>query len=210
MSNNNTVEIVSSNNGNVTNENNNLNDNKAVAVNDTVVNVEDNDTIHVNVVVNVEDEKDEKEVKKERKCTCEHCPYKEPETEEEKSNRYFERLVEDVTEILNDGELTPLNILSACLHLMRLVEQSENLTGMEKKEMVINVLEDYAKKHNSDNMILSILPDFIDKSVELDRGDLTINPDPVTTSALCFASCLSCFTWKKNNDKKKNEKKVQK
>lgn len=116
---------------------------------------------------------------------------------------YFDGLLRDLEDIIGDGQLTTLNVLSTCVNLMQLVERKKNISGKQKKELVLKVLRRYIFDHGGEESILSILPDFIDTAVSLDKGEVTIKVDMEKVSGCCLSMCSS-FVNKKKDKQRKN------
>ena len=88
------------------------------------------------------------------------------------------------------GDLTPLNVTSVLVSLMQLTETYPNLHGVEKKNLIMKVLEKYVEKHPDNGLDLSMIPPTIDMLVDLDRGKIAIKLDP----ACCLAALLGCLS----------------
>ena len=90
------------------------------------------------------------------------------------SEKIVENLVETIQKTIN-GEITIINILSICLDLMRLVVKIPNLKGSEKKDLVLRSLNLLLVKTNSDSKLIQIIPYFIDKCIDIEKGSIRIS-----------------------------------
>jgi len=105
---------------------------------------------------------------------------------ENKEVKTYLKYVDTVyTSLVNtlEGEITPLNLAMITLNLMQMVEHYKDLTGSDKKALVVEVLERWRKEHN-ESLNLDILPSVIDTFVSLDKGELQVKVN--------ISSCLEC------------------
>lgn len=101
------------------------------------------------------------------------------------------------------GGVKASNILLIALHVEQVVEQFDTLTGQQKKALVLNAFRAYFAKHGGDTGLLNILPNFIDVSVGLDNGDVSIKFDVEHVVSCCASLLLGSKKAKKQIKKKK-------
>jgi hypothetical protein len=180
------VEVAVVNNNENNNENTNIN----------------TDNIHINVEVHVEDNKEKPVLGN---------PVEEPEESEKPEEKektqfdvYFDRLVEDVENLVGDNGLTPLNLLSVCVNLMQTVENLPDLKGSQKKDLVVKVLEKCISGQEGDSVMLAMLPSFIDTTISVDRHEVEISLDTEDVMSCCLGICSAVLATRKKRKKKKN------
>lgn len=118
-------------------------------------------------------------------------------------------LYDAVKERFLSGKVKPTNIINIITFVMTLVERKQGLSGPEKKELVISLVEHFlaeATKGSSDEEKLALqaavqllLPPMIDSIVSATRGQLDINRDGavsptevVQVSRSCWMACFPC------------------
>ena len=91
-------------------------------------------------------------------------------------------------------ELNLLNIVQVTTYLMQVVERYPRLTGPERKQILLDVLEEYIDSNLSQEQaeelapILGfVLPSVIDALISVDSKERVIQ------TKRCVASCFSCF-----------------
>jgi hypothetical protein len=90
-------------------------------------------------------------------------------------------------ELTNNKEpVTEFNILFTCIDIMRNVEKIKDINGVQKKNLVLEVLNLYMKNTNSDLYLLKTVPDFIDSAISLEKGTLTIKNVVDIGTTCCF------------------------
>lgn len=104
----------------------------------------------------------------------------------EKKQDIISELSTKINEYLGDSSITVVNILTVCLFAMKTIEYYKNLSGNEKKDIVINSLRNIISQKNGDSNILEILPSFIDTSISIDKGELQIN---INAEKCCLSFC---------------------
>jgi len=107
-------------------------------------------------------------------------------------------LYKDLENILGDGSLTPINFATTCISLMQNVESFTNLRGLEKKDVILRVFEKYIAEEQPDDIVLNIIPSFIDAMISVDRGEISIKIKPEK----CLAACFGCVSSKGKNKRK--------
>ena len=125
--------------------------------------------------------------------------------ENEQSNLvefYSDRVLSELETMVNNQAVTPTNVLMFSLSLMQVVEGFPDLKGKQKKELVLNVFDRYLEKYKGDKTLLQLLPSFIDTSIGLDRGEVTIKISSEDISSCC-GSLSKIFV--KNKIEKKNQ-----
>lgn len=101
---------------------------------------------------------------------------------------YANMLYDNLKDSVQSVKLTPLNITAIIVSAMQLVEKIPNLSGKDKKNLVLHVLQRYNNDFPSDNPIsMNMLPSFIDMAVSLDRKEVTIKIDKQGCLNCCFA-----------------------
>jgi hypothetical protein len=86
---------------------------------------------------------------------------------------------------VHDKKITPLNVVVIATELMQIVEKYNNLTGVQKKMLVINVIKkvvnnqvDSPEEKAAINLIIDVtLPIVIDNLVSAMNGTLTFNKE---------------------------------
>jgi len=89
---------------------------------------------------------------------------------------------------IKDVQLDSSNILETCFKLMNVAESFVDLPGPEKKKMVLDSLMAFAKSRNVPDIILSLIPSFIDMAIAIKNGDLTFDKVEKQVKA-----CCGCF-----------------
>lgn len=99
--------------------------------------------------------------------------------------------------VSTNDDITSDNLIAFTIELMKLVETYPNLTGSQKKNLVLIVIELFVEDEmkpgkSHDDMILFIrqfLPHIIDKLIEVDRKQLFIHAKKLCQP--CFFQCTS-------------------
>lgn len=104
----------------------------------------------------------------------------------EKNQDIISEIYTKINEYIGNGSITIVNILSVCLYTMKCIESYRNLSGNEKKNIVIECLRNTILQKNGDVNILEILPSFIDTSIGIEKGDIQINIKP---EKCCLTLC---------------------
>lgn len=97
-----------------------------------------------------------------------------------KTSPDHEQKVKIIEEILSQvkstvsGEISFGNILEICLNCMKLVEMYA-FPGDEKKEIVMAVLSKLLEENHADLGILSVIPQYIDSIINVDKGNISIH-----------------------------------
>lgn len=87
--------------------------------------------------------------------------------------------------LIKDKKITPENILPLCISTMQLAEKTA-LKGTDKKELVMMVMNKLVEKYQGDVSLLSLLPMFIDKAIELDKNQIQIEPVVESVKKCCL------------------------
>ena len=111
-------------------------------------------------------------------------------------NTEVSRLLKSLETLNNNEPITEFNLLTTCINMMRIVEQIENMSGVQKKNIVVETMNLYMKNTNSDMSIFCVVPNFIDSAISLERGTLTIG-NILDIGTTC------CFGLVKNSQKRK-------
>jgi hypothetical protein len=104
----------------------------------------------------------------------------------------FDELYSHLLAMTKSEKITVANIVDITTRLMAVVEQIDGMTGLQRKEMVLNVLKQYIRSqiHDDDfeNVIVTVvdytLPHLIDTIISFDRGELRIALNKATSC--CF------------------------
>lgn len=80
-----------------------------------------------------------------------------------------------IDSITVEGEVTFGNVLSICLSLMQLVERYPKMKGSEKKDLVIRGVRHIISKNGGNEVIMGVIPVFIDKAVSINNGEISLN-----------------------------------
>lgn len=112
-----------------------------------------------------------------------------PVSSEPKNQAVTEELItstiNQVELLIKDKKITPENILPLCILTMQLAEKTA-LKGTDKKELVMMVMNKLVEKYQGDVSLLSLLPVFIDKAIELDKNQIQIEPVVESTKKCCL------------------------
>jgi len=101
-------------------------------------------------------------------------------------------LERELNVIVGDQEVTSINILIFTLSFMQVVERYKNLKGSQKKLIVTRVFQKYLQEHGGDMSLMVLLPSFIDTSIQLDKGEVTIRMN----ADQALSCCLGCLAKK--------------
>lgn len=108
---------------------------------------------------------------------------------ETKNNLITEELVNNIINqvelLIKDKKITPEDILPLCISTMQLAEKTA-LKGTDKKELVLIVMNKLVEKYQGDVSLLSLLPVFIDKAIELDKNQIQIEPVVESAKKCCL------------------------
>ena len=108
------------------------------------------------------------------------------------SKKYVDSLYNTLTN--SNSVLTKENITTIVVNLMQLVEKYPDLTGVQKKQLVIDVVNKFIKDNtegDEEEILLTFanifLPTLIDTFVSVDKKKIVIKMKKT------FSSCFSCF-----------------
>lgn len=106
---------------------------------------------------------------------------------------YIDRLYETLSSMIGDNKLSTANAVIIATNLMQIVEKYTNITGQQKKALVIHVLKLFIADHldgdDANTLLLFIdmfLPSVIDTIISIDKKELAIN---IRKS---FKTCFPC------------------
>jgi hypothetical protein len=85
----------------------------------------------------------------------------------------MESLFTTVSNLITDP-ITPITIMSTSIQLMQFVEKVQGLTGVARKQLILDVLAEKVTSPELAFFVTSILPDIIDSIIAFDRGELKI------------------------------------
>lgn len=120
----------------------------------------------------------------------------------------IDKLLTEVDKLIDDDALTTVNISKVMLSLMVIVDEYPELSGPEKKEIVLSVLKRYVVEHFEEEhpeykellqIIEKVLPTTIDLMVSIDNKEISIHLKKG------FAMVCPCL-WKKLKMPKKPTK----
>lgn len=104
-------------------------------------------------------------------------------------NQNIEQILETFKKIIDVKGIDKKNIPLLLVSCMSFVGNDfKTLSGLQKKELVIKLLQHVCPDDTIDIMI----PMMIDVLVSVDKGDLKINPS-ITTGFRDFFKCLKCW-----------------
>ena len=114
----------------------------------------------------------------------------------------FARLVADLTESLKQGfdnfEIDENNIIDYIVRVMAIVEKQKQLSGIEKKAVVIEILlrlVDSLNRLNDESkmrvktLVKTLAPSVIDTIVSATKGALSVNKKVEEATKKCFSKC---------------------
>lgn len=108
-----------------------------------------------------------------------------------KIEQHIAAVIKNLEEIIGENQITVLNVISLCINSMQFVEKIPELSGQEKKNIVIESLKRLIAKMNCDTSILALIPDFIDTAVKIEKGAVKISLDAEDVIGCCSAICGS-------------------
>lgn len=107
---------------------------------------------------------------------------------------YVNKLYETLSNIIGDNKLTTTNAVLITTNLMQIVEKYPNVSGTQKKNLVIHVLKrfviDNLEGNDEQAMLLFIdvfLPSIIDTIISIDKKVLAIKMHKGLKA--CFSCC---------------------
>jgi len=77
----------------------------------------------------------------------------------------FQEVFEQAQEVVDKRGLSMRNIVFVVTHLMQVVEKMDGLTGPDKKELIINVVEKLLETTDLDDHLKDSLKDFVDTTL---------------------------------------------
>ncbi len=106
-------------------------------------------------------------------------------------------LVKAIENIMGNEEINSVNVLSLCINAMQIVEKMPKMSGEMKKKVVVSAIGELISRRKGDMSLLSLIPQFIDTTINVEKGKIhiTINPEEVLS---CCASMCGSFANVKN------------
>lgn len=103
------------------------------------------------------------------------------------------KLYDELEKVVKEEGFTSSNIISIVIYLMQIVEGYNDLSGKEKKELVIEVLNkfidenvDDEKEENELKFLVRItVPPLIDSIISLDKRELKIKTEKCLSKIFC-------------------------
>jgi hypothetical protein len=92
----------------------------------------------------------------------------------------LDKLIKKTEETMS-GEFSPITV---CITAMKIVETFPNLKGSEKKHLVLKCVEVLIRKIGGSELVLDILPLMIDNIISVEKGELVIGNEKVTSCCL--------------------------
>ncbi len=106
-------------------------------------------------------------------------------TQPSQQSQNLETLKTNIPIILSETPLGPDNLYTVVIKLMQISEKLPNLTGLQRRELVITALTEYVGTNSEQQGLLALLPSLIDKSIAIEKGLIIIQAmDAVATC--CF------------------------
>lgn len=84
-------------------------------------------------------------------------------------------LMNNIESLILGNDVSLIDITSLCLQSMLFVEHLKNISGEEKKKLVIDALFKVFEKHNFDTTMLNIVPFLIETIIKVDKRIDPIN-----------------------------------
>jgi len=112
------------------------------------------------------------------------------------------KVYQAVDEVLEDNKITISDIIFVAKRAMEIVETFKDITGEQKKSLVLSVLRKYVhktvnstkKRDDMLNVINTVLPGTIDVIILASKGGVDINPAQFSSGLLsCFKILFRCF-----------------
>lgn len=103
---------------------------------------------------------------------------------------YIDVVYDALCDIIKTKKLTIADTAIIVLSLMKIVEGFDNLTGTQKKKILLTALEKYDSLHPDEaNLVSAALEGFINAFVQVEKGDIVIG---VKKGGNCLTSCFGC------------------
>ena len=112
------------------------------------------------------------------------------------------KVYEAVDEVLQDKKITISDIIFVAKRAMEIVETFKEITGEQKKSLVLSVLRKYVhetvnntkRRNEMINVINTVLPGTIDVIILASKGEIDINPAQFSSGLFsCFKVLFKCF-----------------
>jgi hypothetical protein len=114
----------------------------------------------------------------------------------------LESIIINIIKVYPSG-INIVNITEIVIDIMKQVDIINNMTGIEKKELVLDILNRLIDKTDSgsydkeiDKILKIMVPTLIDKLVDIDKGKLTISKNVKT-----FIKLKLCCSYNKRKKK---------
>lgn len=107
-----------------------------------------------------------------------------------------DKIVEEVLSIIKkeyDGKVNFGNLSVVVLRAMNIVSEVSDLPGIQKKQVVINVVSSLIEGYEGKEYIMIFLPKLIDTLVSVENDELVINKKSKEKFLGYFKSCFACF-----------------
>ena len=123
----------------------------------------------------------------------------------------IDELLTEVDKLIDDDTLTSVNVSKVMVSLMVLVDEYHDLSGTQKKEIILAVLRKYVIEHFEEEapeyvellkIIETVLPTTIDLMISIDNKEITIH-----LKKGCAMAC-PCLFQMLNRQKKPVKKKT--
>jgi len=112
-------------------------------------------------------------------------------------------LLKSIQNTIGEEKLSASNVITATISLMQLVESMPNLSGIQKKDLVISALKKFIRDNGGDVSLIDTVPTFIDAIVATENGKLTISQAEEVVIGCCIGFCTSLQNAKKAQALKK-------
>ena len=104
----------------------------------------------------------------------------------------IDKAVQLLNKLFVDEDLSVGNIMSLCINVMQLVETFPGLTGEQKKHTVLQAMSRFLESKGGAVAFLAILPDFIDRIVSVNNGDISLDVTPAKVMTCCSGVWSKC------------------
>lgn len=100
-------------------------------------------------------------------------------------DKYIEEVLNQVDSMIDGNKPNRHNLIKLTVNLMKFVEKYPDIHGVEKKQLVIAVLERYLEKTGVDKAIIQLIPSFIDMAVALSKKEVVIKMVEEVSATCC-------------------------
>ena len=113
------------------------------------------------------------------------------------SNNAVKKLYHEIKKYLNGGKITQSNVIAVLVNLMKLIEEFPDLSGVQKKHVVIQAIcvavddqrEDVEEATRIKEFVVLTLPDVIDTIVDIDKRKLKIKIKKIINKIKNYCCC---------------------